>query len=127
MLTFLDSFGLEDAQEIDYGTDENGFRCEDDFVQIVSGSVDEKYCGSSMPSPLISSENTMTVVFHNNGFEFSNGNGFRAFWNIASGKGERIRPNVLATTVTYLSDFKLSSKSDLVNVSLTKTTTTFNQ
>ena len=52
--------------------------CKYDYVTISFESEEEKYCGSSMPSPIISSGNTMTVVFHS---DYSvNRNGFRAIW-----------------------------------------------
>ena len=65
-LTF-DSFDLEDHAS-----------CKYDYVRISYGSFDEKYCGPNKPSPIISSGNTMTVVFHSDGS--TNGTGFKASW-----------------------------------------------
>ena len=53
------------------------YYCEYDFVQISYGSFKEKYCGSSKPTPIISSEN-MTVIFHSD--QSVNRKGFRAIW-----------------------------------------------
>ena len=66
LLTF-ESFDLEDENSCAY-----------DYLQISFGSVEEKYCGSSKPSPIISSGNTMTVTFHTD--HSVNGNGFKATW-----------------------------------------------
>ena len=66
MLTF-DSFDLEGHSS-----------CRYDYVKVSHGSVEEKYCGSSKPDPIISSGNTMTVLFHSD--QSVNGNGFRAIW-----------------------------------------------
>jgi len=52
--------------------------CRYDYVQISHGSFQQKYCGSSMPSPIISSGNPITVTFHTDGS--ANGNGFKATW-----------------------------------------------
>ena len=41
--------------------------CRCDFVQVSSGSFNKKYCGGNLPSPIISSGNTMTVTFHSDG------------------------------------------------------------
>ena len=57
----------------------------DDFVQIIFGSVAEKYCGSKLPSPIISSENTMTVVFHSS--RWLNHPGFKATWKPVEASG----------------------------------------
>jgi len=65
-LTF-ESFDLEASSD-----------CRYDYVQISHGSFQQKYCGSSLPSPIISSGNTMTVTFHSDHSE--NGNGFKATW-----------------------------------------------
>ena len=35
-----------------------------DCVEVSFGSEEQKYCGSNKPSPIISTDNTMTVVFH---------------------------------------------------------------
>merc|ERR1712062_156469 len=56
--------------------------CRYDYVQISHGSFQQKYCGSSKPSPIISLGNTMTVTFHSDGSE--NGNGFKAKWENVS-------------------------------------------
>ena len=51
------------------GAQESKTECGDcyyDYVSISYGSVEEKYCGylaEDMPDPIISSGNTMTVVF----------------------------------------------------------------
>ena len=52
--------------------------CKYDFVQISEGSEEEKYCGNAKPSPIISSGNTMTVLFHSDGSETRKG--FKATW-----------------------------------------------
>ena len=52
--------------------------CYYDYVKISYGSVEEKYCGSDMPGPIISSGNTMTVTFVcNSVIQFM---GFKATW-----------------------------------------------
>merc|ERR550539_1335477 len=66
MLTF-ESFELETHSS-----------CRYDYVKISFGSVEEKYCGTNKPSPIISSDNTMTVVFHSD-YDV-NRNGFKATW-----------------------------------------------
>jgi len=79
MLTF-ESFDLESHSSCVY-----------DYVKISFGSVEEKYCGSSKPSPIISSGNTMTVVFHS---DYSvNRNGFKATWEAVETSGEIKSPN----------------------------------
>merc|ERR1712110_903008 len=65
--------------------------CVYDYVKISFGSDEEKYCGSSKPSPIISSGNTMTVVFHS---DYSvNRNGFKATWEAVEISGEIQSPN----------------------------------
>jgi cubilin len=59
--------------------------CPYDWVQVSSGSVDEKYCGSDIPSPIISSGNTMTVVFRTDGSVTRTG--FRAVWEAVDNDG----------------------------------------
>ena len=49
-----------------------------DYVKITFESEEKKYCGSRKPSPIISSGNTMTVVFYSD--SSINCNGFRAIW-----------------------------------------------
>ena len=61
--------------------------CEYDYVQISYGSFEEKYCGSSKPRSLISSGNSMTVVFHSD--DTNNGNGFKATWEAIEETGEK--------------------------------------
>ena len=52
--------------------------CYYDYVSISYGSVEEKYCGSDIPEPIVSSGNTMTVVFVCDSlFQFT---GFKAIW-----------------------------------------------
>ena len=66
MLTF-ESFALESHSS-----------CRYDYVLVSYGSVQQKYCGSNKPGPIISTGNTMRVVFHS---DYSvNRNGFRAIW-----------------------------------------------
>ena len=52
--------------------------CKYDYVQVSFGSDEQKYCGSNKPSPIISSDNRMTVIFHSDGSEVRNG--FKATW-----------------------------------------------
>ena len=57
--------------------------CYYDYVKISYGSVEEKYCGSDIPGPIISSGNTMTVTFVcDSVFQF---NGFKATWEAVDG------------------------------------------
>ena len=64
-----------------------------DYVKISFGSVEEKYCGSNLPSSIISSSNTMTVTFHSDGYSYSYNsfgyatisNGFKATWEAIEG------------------------------------------
>ena len=72
---------------------ENHSSCTYDFVQISFASgfwfststFEEKYCGANKPNPIISSGNSMEVVFHSDGS--TNGNGFKAIWEaIETGK-----------------------------------------
>ena len=58
--------------------DLEGFNCEFDYVRISYGSFDEKYCGPNKPSPIISSGNTMTVLFHSD--NSYNRSGFKTIW-----------------------------------------------
>merc|ERR1712110_389704 len=52
--------------------------CYYDYVKISYGSVEEKYCGSDIPGPIISSGNTLTVTFVcDSVFQFM---GFKATW-----------------------------------------------
>ena len=67
-LTF-ESFDLESSSS-----------CKLDFLQISFDSVEEKYCGSNKPRPIISSGNTMRIIFHSD--DTDNGNGFRAIWEV---------------------------------------------
>jgi len=68
---YFESFDLEAAHSCGY-----------DYVQISHGSFQQKYCGSSKPTPIISSRNTMTVTFHTDGS--ANGNGFKATWTTST-------------------------------------------
>merc|ERR550539_707094 len=79
MLTF-ESFELETHS-----------KCKYDFVKISFGSVEEKYCGTNKPSPIVSSDNTMTVVFHSD-YDV-NRNGFKATWKAVQTSGEIQSPN----------------------------------
>ena len=64
---------------------ESHSRCKYDYVKISFGSVEKKYCGSTKPSPIISSGNTMMVTFHSDGS--TNGNRFKATWEaVETGK-----------------------------------------
>ena len=65
--------------------DVEGFACQYDYVQISFGSFQEKYCGSSKPSPITSSGNTMTVTFHTDYSE--NFKGFKATWEAVGSSG----------------------------------------
>ena len=66
MLTF-ESFDIEADKSCSY-----------DYVQVLFGSYEQKYCGSNKPSPIISSDNMMTVVFSTDGSVV--GSGFKATW-----------------------------------------------
>ena len=59
--------------------------CSDDYVQVSFGSDDQKYCGSNKPSPIISSDNTMVVIFHSDSIEARNG--FKATWKAVETSG----------------------------------------
>ena len=52
--------------------------CKYDYVQVSFGSDEQRYCGSNKPSPIISSDNTMVVIFHSDDSEARNG--FKATW-----------------------------------------------
>jgi len=52
--------------------------CSYDFVQISFGSDEEKYCGDDVPSPVISSGNTMDITFHSD--HSKRRTGFKATW-----------------------------------------------
>ena len=52
--------------------------CRLDYVKVSFGSDEQKYCGSNKPSPIISSDNRMTVIFHSDEEEVRNG--FKATW-----------------------------------------------
>ena len=66
MLTF-ESFDIEADTSCSY-----------DYVQVLFGSYEQKYCGSNVPSPIISSENWMTVIFHSDDSKALIG--FKATW-----------------------------------------------
>ena len=85
MLTF-ESFDIVDGRSCQYG-----------YVQVIFGSVAEKYCGSKLPSPIISSGNTMTVVFHSD--SGVNGNGFKATWKAVETSGMGAKVNMLSGVV----------------------------
>ena len=38
-----------------------------DYVEVSFGSYNEKFCGSEVPGPITSTDNTMTVKFHSDG------------------------------------------------------------
>ena len=60
--------------------------CYYDYVSISYGSVEEKYCGDDIPGPIISSGNTMTVVFVcDSVFQFT---GFKATWEAVDGDSD---------------------------------------
>merc|ERR1719507_541303 len=52
--------------------------CRYDYLQISFGSEEEKYCGSDVPSPIISSGNTMAITFHSDHTKVKKG--FKATW-----------------------------------------------
>jgi len=52
--------------------------CAYDYVQISFGSEEQKYCGSDVPSPIISSGNTMDITFHSD--RSVRRTGFKASW-----------------------------------------------
>ena len=65
-LTF-ETFGLEDSAN-----------CEYDFVEVSYDSYSEKFCGVSIPGPIVSTGTTMTVRLQT---DFSEtGQGFKAEW-----------------------------------------------
>ena len=65
-LTF-ETFGLEDSEN-----------CEFDFVEVSYDSYSVKFCGYSIPGPLVSTGTTMTVRLQT---DFSQtGQGFKAEW-----------------------------------------------
>ena len=83
-LTFQD-FSLEPA---------NG--CAYDFVQVLDsdGTTElKKLCGASLPSPIRSTGNKMTVLFHSD--DNVNKKGFKASWKAVTGtsSGEVTSPN----------------------------------
>ena len=53
----------EDPDE--YCNEENT-QCHD-YVEVSFGSFNEKFCGSEVPGPITSTDNTMTVKFHSDG------------------------------------------------------------
>ena len=59
--------------------------CRWDWVQVSFGSEEQKYCGSNKPSPIISSGNTMTVLFHSD--QSVTHNGFKATWKALETSG----------------------------------------
>ena len=59
--------------------------CGFDYVQVSFGSEEQKYCGSNKPSPIISSGNTMTVLFHSD--QSVTHNGFKATWKALETSG----------------------------------------
>ena len=81
MLTFK-SFDIEAHPE-----------CRYDYVKVSFGSDEQKYCGSNKPSPIISSDNRMTVIFRSDEIDDHN-NGFKATW-------KAVQPGMLFG-VTYL-------------------------
>ena len=80
MLTFH-TFDVENVKDCDY-----------DYVQISFGSVAEKYCGSEIRSPIVSSGNKMTVIFNSD--HSKNRRGFNATWKAwdNSGMSSLVRP-----------------------------------
>ena len=72
-------------------------RCGFDYVQVLDtdGSELAKLCGNSLPTPLTSSGNKMTVVFHS---DYSvTRPGFSASWEVAEASG--ITFNYLSVTL----------------------------
>ena len=57
---------------------ESHSKCRYDYLQISFGAEEEKYCGSDVPSPIISSGNTMTITFHSDHTKVKKG--FKATW-----------------------------------------------
>ena len=49
-----------------------------DYVEVSFGSYNEKFCGSEVPGPITSTDNTMTVKFYSD--DTLNYSGFRAQW-----------------------------------------------
>ena len=49
-----------------------------DYVSVQFDSFDEKYCGKTVPAPITSSGNTMTVKFHSD--QIVQDKGFSANW-----------------------------------------------
>ena len=63
--------------EIEHGLESTD--CKYDFVQVIFGSVAEKYCEyHDKETPIISSGNTMTVFFHSD--NSTSRPGFKATW-----------------------------------------------
>ena len=86
-LTF-ESFDIEDCEWANCN-------CAYDYVLVSFDTVDQKYCGSTKPDPIVSSGNTMTVSFHS---DYSvNLNGFKATWKVVETSG------MLQGRRTYLS------------------------
>ena len=54
-----------------------------DYVEVSYGGYSEQFCGSSIPGPFTSTDNTMTVKFHSDGS--LNYPGFSAQWDTVEG------------------------------------------
>ena len=54
-----------------------------DYVEVSYGGYSEQFCGSSIPGPFTSTDNTMTVRFFSDGS--LNYPGFRAYWESVKG------------------------------------------
>ena len=51
-----------------------------DFVEISDETSSQRYCGASIPDPLVSTGTSLNVKFHTD--SFIAGTGFRATWSV---------------------------------------------
>ena len=74
-------YNYPDDYDLDYCSEDNT-ECYD-YVEVSFGSYNEKFCGSEVPDPITSTDNTMTVRFFSDGS--LNYPGFSAMWGSVQG------------------------------------------
>ena len=82
-----------------------------DYVEVSYGSFNEKFCGSEVPGPITSTDNTMTVKFHSD--DATHSRGFSATWEAVSSSPSLPGTEVITGTKMFSGPVTLAAASSL--------------
>ena len=87
-----------------------------DYVEVSFGSYNEKFCGSEVPGPITSTDNTMTVKFHSDGERNEKGPSsikFSATWEAVPTSSSLPGTEVITGTKMFSGPVTLAADSSL--------------